>query len=83
MLGKEALDILEISIETNTAKKSKHFGHLFVVKTCQEMLSTDCVNNRESTEVGMPAESREEFRWSLAVQNGLSAVTDWRAAGQA
>ena len=29
LLGKEALDILEISIETNTAKKSQHFGHLF------------------------------------------------------
>ena len=29
LLGKEALDILEISIETNTAKKSKHFGLLF------------------------------------------------------
>lgn len=27
----------------------------------------------------MPAEPREEFRSSLASQNGLSAITDWKA----
>ena len=48
----------------------------FVVKICQEMLSTDFRSIIESLEVGMPAGPREEFGW---MELGITAVTDWRA----